>query len=238
MALREDYRELLLEAAVLVVSRDGLDHATTKAIAKEAACNEVYIYRNFGSKEGLLQAAFDRADIHFIQMVIKHLDVLDDRSMTLEQRCHALWQPVWAFCLSGPDIIRLLLFRAVPDQRPRAAPPQLPAAAGAAEPLFYFRARLLAADGPHLRDHPQLRLARAVRRSRGDAGAERAGVWPGLPHAAAIYAAVSADPNLLPPCFIPLKFETCVLGGQSFCPPGDFFREILHRPLTFEKNLL
>ena len=105
MALREDYRELLLEAAVLVVSRDGLDHATTKAIAKEAACNEVYIYRNFGSKEGLLQAAFDRADIHFIQMVIKHLDVLDDRSMTLEQRCHALWQPVWAFCLSGPDII-------------------------------------------------------------------------------------------------------------------------------------
>ena len=64
MALRENYRELLLEAAVLVVSRDGLDHATTKAIAKEAACNEVYIYRNFGSKEGLLQAAFDRADIH------------------------------------------------------------------------------------------------------------------------------------------------------------------------------
>ena len=109
MALREDYRELLLEAAVLVVSRDGLDHATTKAIAKEAACNEVYIYRNFGSKEGLLQAAFDRADIHFIQMVIKHLDVLDDRSMTLEQRCHALWQPVWAFCLSGPDIIRFYL---------------------------------------------------------------------------------------------------------------------------------
>ncbi len=109
MALREDYRELLLEAAVLVVSRDGLDHATTKAIAKEAACNEVYIYRNFGSKEGLLQAAFDRADIHFIQMVSKHLDVLDDRNMTLEQRCHALWQPVWAFCLSGPDIIRFYL---------------------------------------------------------------------------------------------------------------------------------
>ncbi len=114
MALREDYRELLLEAAVLVVSRDGLDHATTKAIAKEAACNEVYIYRNFGSKEGLLQAAFDRADIHFIQMVIKHLDVLDDRSMTLEQRCHALWQPVWAFCLSGPDIIRFICGTTIP----------------------------------------------------------------------------------------------------------------------------
>ena len=240
MALRENYRELLLEAAVLVVSRDGLDHATTKAIAKEAACNEVYIYRNFGSKEGLLQAAFDRADIHFIQMVIKHLDVLDDRSMTLEQRCHALWQPVWAFCLSGPDIIRFYLRYYYSAQYLTSARAlhhrnyqQLQARLNR-----YFRARLLAADGPHLRDHPQLRLARAVRRSRGDAGAERAGVRSGLPHAAAVYAAVSADPNLLPPCFIPLKFETCVLGGQSFCPPGDFFREILHRPLTFEKNLL
>ena len=49
MALREDYRELLLEAAVLVVSRDGLDHATTKAIAKEAACNEVYINPMIGT---------------------------------------------------------------------------------------------------------------------------------------------------------------------------------------------
>ena len=109
MALKENYRELLLDAVVRVAARDGLDRTTTKLIAAEVPCNEVYIYRNFGSKEGLLQAAFDRADIHFIQMVIKHLDVLDDRSMTLEQRCHALWQPVWAFCLAQPDDTRFYL---------------------------------------------------------------------------------------------------------------------------------
>ena len=51
MALRENYRELLIDAAICVVARDGLDRATTKAIAAAAACNEVYIYRNFGSKE-------------------------------------------------------------------------------------------------------------------------------------------------------------------------------------------
>ena len=52
MALRENYRELLQDAAVLVVPRDGLDHATTKSIAAEVACNEVYIYRISAAKRG------------------------------------------------------------------------------------------------------------------------------------------------------------------------------------------
>ena len=109
MALRENYRELLQDAAVLVVARDGLDHATTKSIAGEAACNEVYIYRNFGSKEGLLQAAFNRADIGFVQNVLKHIDVMDEADRSLEERCHALWDPVWAFCVGKPDIVQFYL---------------------------------------------------------------------------------------------------------------------------------
>ena len=109
MALRENYRELLQDAAVRVVARDGLDHATTKSIAGEVACNEVYIYRNFGSKEGLLQAAFNRVDIGFVQNVMKHIDVMDEADRPLEERCHALWEPVWAFCLGKPDGIRFYL---------------------------------------------------------------------------------------------------------------------------------
>lgn len=109
MALRENYRELLIDAAIRVVARDGLDRATTKAIAAAAACNEVYIYRNFGSKEGLLQATFSRTDLNFVQTVIRNLGVMDDLSQPLEARCRALWDPVWAFCLSGPDAIRFYL---------------------------------------------------------------------------------------------------------------------------------
>ena len=109
MVLRENYRELLLEAVVHVVSRDGLDHATTKAIAKEAACNEVYIYRNFGSKDGLLQSAFNRTDLRCVQTVLKNLDVMDEHSQPLEQRCRALWEPVWRFCLAQPDDTRFYL---------------------------------------------------------------------------------------------------------------------------------
>ena len=96
MALKENYRELLLDAVVRVAARDGLDRTTTKLIAAEVPCNEVYIYRNFGSKDGLLQAAFNRTDMRFVQTVLKNLDVMDKPGQPLEQRCHALWEPVCA----------------------------------------------------------------------------------------------------------------------------------------------
>ena len=60
MALKENYRELLIDAVVRVAAREGLDRTTTKLIAAEVPCNEVYIYRNFGSKDALLQARLSR----------------------------------------------------------------------------------------------------------------------------------------------------------------------------------
>lgn len=154
MALKENYRELLIDAVIRVAAREGLDRTTTKLIAAEVPCNEVYIYRNFGSKDALLQAAFSRTDLRFVQTVLKNLDVMDAPGQPLEQRCRALWEPVWRFCLAQPDDIRvlsaLLLFRAVPCQRPRAAPPQLPAASGPSQPLLHLLARQLAADGAYI----------------------------------------------------------------------------------------
>ena len=109
MALKENYRELLLDAVVRVAARDGLDRTTTKLIAAEVPCNEVYIYRNFGSKDALLQAAFIRTDLRFVQTVLKNMDVMDVPGQPLEQRCRALWEPVWRFCLAQPDDIRFYL---------------------------------------------------------------------------------------------------------------------------------
>ena len=109
MALKENYRELLIDAVVRVAAREGLDRTTTKLIAAEVPCNEVYIYRNFGSKDALLQAAFSRTDLRFVQTVLKNLDVMDAPGQPLEQRCRALWEPVWRFCLAQPDDIRFYL---------------------------------------------------------------------------------------------------------------------------------
>ena len=96
-------------AVVRVAAREGLDRTTTKLIAAEVPCNEVYIYRNFGSKDALLQAAFSRTDLRFVQTILKNLDVMDAPGQPLEQRCRALWEPVWRFCLAQPDDIRFYL---------------------------------------------------------------------------------------------------------------------------------
>jgi AcrR family transcriptional regulator len=47
-------KERLLAAATRVFARDGLDGATTRAIAQEAGVNEVTLFRVFGSKKKLL----------------------------------------------------------------------------------------------------------------------------------------------------------------------------------------
>lgn len=56
-----DVREQLLEAAVKVFANAGFRGATTRRIAQEAGVNEVTLFRQFGSKEGLILEAILRA---------------------------------------------------------------------------------------------------------------------------------------------------------------------------------
>ena len=53
--------ERLLDAAVAVFSREGISSATTREIAREAGVNEVTLFRNFQTKQGLLSAVLERA---------------------------------------------------------------------------------------------------------------------------------------------------------------------------------
>ncbi|MGV3517554.1 TetR/AcrR family transcriptional regulator [Luteitalea sp.] len=56
-----DVREQLLEAAVKVFAIAGFRGATTRRIAQEAGVNEVTLFRQFGSKEGLILEAVLRS---------------------------------------------------------------------------------------------------------------------------------------------------------------------------------
>ncbi len=58
---RPPARQLLLTAAARVFARDGLDGATTRAISREAGVNEVTLFRQFGTKEHLLEAVVGSA---------------------------------------------------------------------------------------------------------------------------------------------------------------------------------
>jgi AcrR family transcriptional regulator len=53
-------RRRLLDAAAHTFSRDGIQGATTRGIAKEAGVNEVTLFRHFKSKEQLLGAVVEK----------------------------------------------------------------------------------------------------------------------------------------------------------------------------------
>jgi AcrR family transcriptional regulator len=50
----------LIDAAGRIFARDGLEAATTRAIAREAGLNEVTLFRHFGTKAGVLAAVVQR----------------------------------------------------------------------------------------------------------------------------------------------------------------------------------
>ena len=52
--------EKLLSAAIELMAEKGYDGTTTREIAALAGVNEVTLFRHFGSKQKLLEAAFDR----------------------------------------------------------------------------------------------------------------------------------------------------------------------------------
>jgi AcrR family transcriptional regulator len=58
---RPPARQLLITAAARVFARDGLEGATTRAISREAGLNEVTLFRNFGTKERLIEAVVGSA---------------------------------------------------------------------------------------------------------------------------------------------------------------------------------
>ena len=56
----QNTRQRILEAAVSVFAQQGLEGATTRAIAMQAKVNEVTLFRHFRSKENLLDAVLQR----------------------------------------------------------------------------------------------------------------------------------------------------------------------------------
>ena len=90
-----------------MIAEGGFEKATTHAITFSAPApdgikpNEVYIYRLFGSKEGLYEVAFNRLDgelIYVLSSALKEIDVLDEDT---EKQIYAIFSKVWRFLLDN-----------------------------------------------------------------------------------------------------------------------------------------
>ena len=96
-------RQLLMESAVRVVAREGMEKTTTKAIAAEAKLNEAYIYKCFAGKDELLREALCAEDKRLVDLLVQTLPVLKMPEFSVKERAFLLWKKSWDFILSVPD---------------------------------------------------------------------------------------------------------------------------------------
>ena len=96
-------KQAFIESAIRVVAREGLDKATTKAIAADAGLNEAYIYRCFESKEAMLRDAFHMEDVNFAYFLKQQFPAMHDEDTPWKSRAFRLWSVSWRFILERCD---------------------------------------------------------------------------------------------------------------------------------------
>lgn len=99
---QQNIKQAFIDSAVRVVARDGMEKATTKAIAAEAKLNEAYIYKCFPSKDELLSEAFQMEDVNFANLLQKTLPIMHMPGLSWKERAYILWKKSWEFVLSKP----------------------------------------------------------------------------------------------------------------------------------------
>ncbi len=93
-------RETFLNSAVRVVAREGIEKATTKAIAAEAKLNEAYIYKCFSSKDEMMAEALRIKDERLAKVLHEALPVMYQSDMPWHDRAFALFCRCWEYILA------------------------------------------------------------------------------------------------------------------------------------------
>lgn len=98
-----DMRLALMESAVLIVARDGLEKATTKSIADKAGLSEAYVFLFYNSKEDLLNKTFLHQDAALIAEIMKYYPVMHMKDIDTKTKWYLLWVRCWRYLLKSPD---------------------------------------------------------------------------------------------------------------------------------------
>ncbi|MBO7275538.1 MAG: TetR/AcrR family transcriptional regulator [Clostridia bacterium] len=105
-------KETLINNAISVVAEGGFAKATTKALTYSGEIqpgikmNEIYIYRLFGSKESVYEAAFETLDREFLDALradIRQIGGFDD---DVKSALYKLFLKVWTFVLRNESRCR------------------------------------------------------------------------------------------------------------------------------------
>ena len=112
-------RSVVLDAASRLLTSQGVDAVTTRAVAQEAGVQAPTLYRLFGDKDGLLDALAERVMAGYVAATTAAAadEERDGGDPVADLR--AAWDAHVAFGLAHPDLYALLAARALP--RPSAA---------------------------------------------------------------------------------------------------------------------
>lgn len=109
----DDHRHRILQAAARVYAQHGWRGATTRRIAEEAGVNEVTIFRQFGSKDALLDSVMHQC------ARLEHQISLPTEPVNPEQDLYRWVHAHHAGLVAMRDIVRQLMSEAA--ERPEAA---------------------------------------------------------------------------------------------------------------------
>ena len=99
----EDMRILLIKSTIHTISNVGIDRATTKLLAGNANLNEVYIYRIFGGKDQLFEAAFTYIDKQFSSHLVQYFEEGVRLNAPMKESLYNFFSKIWEFALTDKE---------------------------------------------------------------------------------------------------------------------------------------
>lgn len=106
-------REILISNTIHLVAEGGFEKATTRAIITsnpqidpEIHMNEIYIYRLFGGKAQLYEAAFNRLDHELVVSLHACIHSVGGLTPNTKTQLYQVFRRVWWFVLSNEDYCR------------------------------------------------------------------------------------------------------------------------------------
>ena len=112
MRYEAEIKELLIENAIHLIAEGGFEKATTKELTHSGGAlpdfkmNEVYIYRFFGSKDNLYEAAFVSLDTELYVAFrdgVKAIGGFDDNT---KEKLYDFFSRAWRFILGNEERCR------------------------------------------------------------------------------------------------------------------------------------
>ena len=115
MKREAEIKELLISNAIHLIAKGGFEAATTKALTTAGGSpegfkmNEVYIYRFFGSKEKIYEAAFLTLDEELRTAFIRAVEEVGGFETNTQDSFNIFFSRIWAFLLGNEDHFRCYL---------------------------------------------------------------------------------------------------------------------------------